>query len=157
MNKNLKFKNNFTFNWVLINKLAIGISPTKKDHINFLKGNNIKNILGLCGEHEAKWHFDLENNFNCLRINLPDSNQKKLPTYSQIDKAYNSLKKFVDSDITYIHCFAAVERSPLLCIMLIMEKYNLNIEESLDYVKRIHNLTNPRNNQLLLIKNYNFN
>ena len=40
--------------------------------------------------------------------------------------------------------------------MLIMEKYNLEIEEALDYVKRMHNLTNPRNEQLFFIKNYNF-
>ena len=37
-----------------------------------------------------------------------------------------------------------------------MDTYNLDLEQSLDYLKRVHSYTNPRNNQLLLIKNYDF-
>ncbi len=154
MSESFEFKDRFIFNWVLKNKLAIGTSPMQSRDMILLKKNNVKNILCLCSEEESKWHFELENNFLCHRIILPDSNKRKLPTQIQIDNAYKALKKFVNNNITFIHCFAAVERSPLLCIMFIMEKHSLNLEESLDYVKRVHNLTNPRNNQLLLIKNY---
>ena len=148
---------NFIFNWVLQNKLGIGNSPSKKEDINLLRKYQIKNILGLCSKKEAKWHDNLEHNFLCKRIVLPDSNQNILPSDTQLKIAYNSLKNFVDSNITFIHCFASIERSPLLCIMFIMERYNLGLEEALDYVKSVHKYTNPRNNQLLLIKNYDFN
>ena len=47
-----------------------------------------------------------------------------------------------------------MERSPLLCIMFIMDKYKLNLEEALDFVKRVHNNTNPTNDQLSCIKNF---
>ena len=154
MNENSKEKDKFIFNWILKNKLAIGTPPMKTKDIFLLKKNQVKNILCLCSEEEAKWHFDLENNFSCNRVILPDSNQKKLPTNFQIDNAFKTLKKLANNNITFIHCFASVERSPLLCIMFIMESYSLNLEESLDYVKRKHNLTNPRNNQLILINNY---
>jgi len=149
-------KNNFTFNWILQNKLAIGTCPIYKEDIYVLKKNNVKNVLGLCSEEEAKWHKDIANNFFCKRIILPDSNKNILPTNEEIKNAYTTLKELICKDITFIHCFAAIERSPLLCILLIMEEYNLEMEESLDYVKRVHKLTNPRNNQLLLIQNFNF-
>jgi protein-tyrosine phosphatase len=148
---------NFIFNWILKNKLAVGTSPEKKEDMILLKKYQIRNILSLCSEKEAKWHSNLESNFECKRIVLPDSNKNKLPTETQIKKAFNALKNFFYKDITYVHCFASIERSPLLCIVLVMEIYNLSLEESLDYVKRMHHLTNPRNNQLFFIKNLNFN
>ena len=156
MSEENSLKNNFIFNWILQNKLAIGTSPINEEDVNILKKNKVKNILGLCSEKEAKWHKDLPKNFFCKRIVLPDSNKNKLPTNKEIKDAYSTLKEFISKDITYIHCVAAMERSPLLCILLIMEEYNLEMEESLDYVKRVHKFTNPRNNQLLLIKNFNF-
>lgn len=146
----------FIFNWILKNKLCIGTSPTKNEDIYLLKKNQIKNILGLCSEKESKWHEELEHHFLCKRILLPDSNQNRIPTDIEINNAYSILKGFIKKDITFIHCFASIERSPLLCILFIMEEYNLSLEESLDYVKMVHKPTNPRNNQLLLIKNFNF-
>ncbi len=147
-------KNKFIFNWILRNKLAIGTSPMNNNDVILLKKNKVKNILCLCSEEESKWHSGLENIFLCNRVILPDSNQKKLPTHKQIDNAYKILKKLVKNNITFVHCFASIERSPLLCILFIMDNYNLNLEESLDYVKRVHNLTNPRNKQLFLVKKY---
>ena len=55
-------------------------------------------------------------------------------------------------DITFIHCFASIERSPLLCIMYIMSTYKLSIEDALDYVRRTHIYTNPTNRQLRIAK-----
>ncbi len=146
----------FIFNWVLKNKLGIGTSPTKKKHIYLLKKFQVKNVLGLCSEKEEKWHEELEHNFVCKRIFLPDSHKNRIPTEMEIKNAYSALSSFLEKDITFIHCFASIERSPLLCVMFIMEEYNLGLEESLDYVKRVHKFTNPRNNQLLIIKNLNF-
>ena len=154
MNEKSKSKNKFIFNWVLRNKLAIGTSPMKIEDLILLEKSKVKNILCLCSEEESKWHLGLENSFFCNRVILPDSNMQKLPTNIEIDNAYQVLKRLVNDNITFIHCFASIERSPLLCIMFIMETYNLNLEDSLDYVKRAHPLTNPRNKQLFLIKNY---
>ena len=44
MNKNGISKNNFIFNWVLKNKLAVGTSPEKKGHLNLLKKYNINQL-----------------------------------------------------------------------------------------------------------------
>ena len=156
MSKKISLKNNFIFNWILQNKLAIGTCPVNREDVHFLKKNNIKNVLGLCSEKEAKWHDDIANYFLCERIILPDSNQNKLPSKKELKNAYSILKNFINKDITFIHCYASIERSPLLCILLIMEEYNLEVEESLDYIKSVHKFTNPRNNQLLLLKKFDF-
>ena len=37
MNDKKELKENFIFNWILKNKLAVGTSPIKSDHINLLK------------------------------------------------------------------------------------------------------------------------
>ena len=154
MNDKTRLKDKFIFNWVLRNKLAIGTSPMNNNDLILLKNNNVKNILCLCNEEESKWHSDLEISFSCNRVILPDSNQKKLPTIIEIDNAYKILNDLVKNNVTFVHCFASMERSPLLCIMFMMNNYNLNLEESLDYLKRVHHLTNPRNKQLFLIKKY---
>ena len=147
---NYKFK----FNWILINKLAIGTSPIKESDLNLLKGKKVKNILGLCSDEEIKWHEKIKDDFSCFRIVLPDSHQNILPTKEQLETAFNLLKDLVSKDITFIHCVASMERSPLLCIMYVMEKYNLSVEEGLDFVKRVHSNTNPTNDQLLCIANF---
>ena len=119
-----------------------------------LKEYKVKNIIGLCSDKEIKWHENINKCFSCERIVLPDSNTKKLPDSNNLEIAFSSLIKAVNKNITFIHCFASIERSPLLCVMFIMEKYKLNLEDALDYVKRVHSFTNPTNKQLTLIKKY---
>ena len=60
----------------------------------FTEALQIKNILGLCSEDECKWHKNIEKDFICKRIVLPDSRKKNLPSKPEIDYAYNTLKKF---------------------------------------------------------------
>ena len=146
-NKNEKF----IFNWILINKLAIGTSPIKNENLIYLSNKGVKNIIGLCSTKEASWHKNIYTKFNCERIVLPDSNKGFLPPKEDLMMAFEKLKSFLEKDITFIHCFASIERSPLLCILYIMENYNLVLEDALDYVRNAHNYTNPTNSQLNLI------
>ena len=145
-------ENQFIFNWILKKKLAVGTTPIKDEDLVFLKRNKVINIIGLCSEKEIKWHENLCTNFNCERIFLPDSHNDKLPCKKDFFKAFEKLKDAVTQNITFVHCFASIERSPLLCIMYIMYSYNLNIEDALDYVRRIHKHTNPTNRQLRFVK-----
>ena len=145
-------KSNFIFNWILINQLAIGTSPTNSEDIIFLNQKKIRNIIGLCSIKESEWHINLHEKFNCERIVLPDSRKEKLPQKKDLLNAFNKLRDAINEDITFIHCLASVERSPLLCIMYIMSTYKISIEDALDYVRRKHIYTNPTNKQLRLVK-----
>ena len=147
-------KNKFIFNWILINHLAVGTSPLYEEDLTILKKNKIKNVIALCSIEEVNWNETLLKNFTCQRIVLPDSNKEVLPSYEKLNLAFKKLKEALTENITFIHCYASIERSPLLCIMFIMDKYNLSLEDALDYVKRVHKFTNPTNNQLNHIRNF---
>ena len=147
-----KHKEKFIFNWILTNKLAVGSSPTDNENLVFLLNKNVKNILCLCSIEESNWHENIKKHFNCERIFLPDSREGKLPTKKDLLYAFAKLKEAVKKDITFVHCFASIERSPLLCIMYIMSSFKLDIEEALDYVRRKHIFTNPTNKQICLVK-----
>ena len=144
--------NKFIFNWILTNKLAVGTSPIDSDNIIFLKKKKVRNIIGLCSFEESQWNENLYENFCCQRIVLPDSRKDELPNKKDLLNAFYKLRDAIDDDITFIHCFASIERSPLVCIMYIIYKYNLKIEDALDYVRRTHKYTNPTNSQLSLVK-----
>ena len=147
-------KYNFHFNWILANRLAIGTSPLREDNVNFLVAKAIKNIIGLCSDDEVGWHMKVESIFKTRRIILPDSHTDHLPTFVQLQKAFNSLEEFIKDDITFVHCVASIERSPMLCILYVMKKYNITLENSLDYVKRMHKYTNPTNSQLKILNKF---
>ena len=144
-------KNKFIFNWILSNKLAIGTSPVENKNLIFLETKQVRNIIGLCSKKEIDWHENIYKNFNCERIVLPDSQTNLLPSQDELIEAFNKLMDALYKDITFVHCFASVERSPLLCTMYIMYKYKLSIEDALDYVKKVHPFANPTNQQLSLI------
>jgi len=145
-------KNQFIFNWILSNKLAIGTSPIESKNLIFLKTKKVRNIIGLCSKEEIDWHENIYKNFHCERIVLPDSQTNLLPSKDDLNLALNKLIYAINKDITFVHCFASVERSPLLCTMYIMYKYKLTIEDALDYVKRMHSYANPTNQQLSFIE-----
>ena len=152
MNKVDEYK--FLFNWILVGKLGIGNSPLKEENIEFLKRKKIKNILSLCSESEIEWAPKIEDEFNCGRVYLPDSKSGQLPSFEKLNIAYITLSEYIKDSPTFVHCFASIERSPMICILYIMNKYNMAIEDSLDYVLRKHAPTNPTNNQLKVIKNF---
>ena len=85
---------------------------------------------------------------------MPDSHTDQLPTFVQLQKAFHALEEFIKDDITFIHCVASIERSPMLCILYVMKKYNITLENSLDYVKRMHKYTNPTNSQLKILNKF---
>ena len=142
----------FIFSWILSNQLAVGSSPADSENVVFLMKNKVKNIIGLCSVEEGKWHKNLEKNFNCERIFLPDSRKDRLPSKKDLIYAFAKLKNAVKKDITFVHCFASIERSPLLCVMYIMNSYKLSIEDALDYVRSKHVYTNPTNKQLSFVQ-----
>ena len=55
--------NEFLFDWVLVNKLAIGSMPNKEKDFEIIKKSGIKSILNLCPEEED---LKIENQFFSL-------------------------------------------------------------------------------------------
>ena len=84
-------KERFIFDWVLINKLAVGSKPTDSNDILFLEENGIRSILNLCYEEEAP--FVDSSKLKIIRYSLPDHKYKNIVTIQQINDALNYVEE----------------------------------------------------------------
>ena len=154
INKNKKTA--FRFDWVLINELAIGTAPKNFSDLNYMENEKIISILSLCSEQEANLANDIEKKFNHCRIYLPDHRTGIFPEKYQIIKVLKKLDEFMRKGAVFVHCVAAMERSPLICMAWLITKKNLEIYEALDYMMQIHPGTSPLPEQLCLLNDLNF-
>ena len=138
------------FDWVLINKLAIGTKPNDFADIIFLEEKGIKSIFNLCEEEEAP--FIEPERLKCFRYPLPDHKHDQVISTQQIINAINHLEKLLRDGPVFVHCYASVERSPLICMAWLVKKLNLSLIVALDYMKQIHKETNPLTQQIDKLK-----
>ena len=144
------------FNWILVNKLAIGTPLTNQRDKSFLKEKKIVSILDLRNENDLlKINYEkqlkLYSEFNLFRISLPDHNSKRLATTSEIKNAVDMLDKLLRDGPLFMHCHASVERSPLISVAYLMKTKNLNCIQAYDYVKQQNKITNVLLEQLYKI------
>lgn len=147
----------FSVDWILQNELALGPAPRKQSHINLLKQEGIVAILSLCGEEEVIYEDGItikhiENIFTLRRVVLPDHRVKRPLNLHQLNFALKELSEIILLGPVFVHCLAAVERSPLLCMAWLIRKHNLKPQQALDYVMQIHAGTSPLSSQLKLLR-----
>ena len=142
----------FNFTWILIEELAIGQAPKSLDNLLLIKAKGIKSIFSLCEINEAPNLKEINELFNYERYPLPDHRQNKYPTIDQILYVLKQIKSMMLKGPVYVHCIAAMERSPLICLAWLMREKGLNLEQSLDYMMQTHNNTNPLGGQLAILR-----
>ena len=144
------------FNWILINKLAIGTPLTSERDKIFLEDNKIKGILDLRNQFDlSKINFDyeelLDKKFKYINFGLPDHNSKRFATKDEIKDALDILEELLKNGPVYMHCHAAVERCPLISVAFLKKNKQLSLIQSYEYVKQQNNSTNILMGQLLNI------
>ena len=144
-------KKRFKLDWVLNNELAVGPAPLKESHFEYLANKNIKSILNLCNEKEAPINENFKKIFNFKRFTLPDHKVKKEIEVDEIKKIIKIIEALKSSGAIYIHCFAGVERSPLICMAWLISKHKLTPQRSLDYLMEVHKGSNPLPSQYKLL------
>ena len=142
----------FKVDWVLVDELAIGPAPRSLKDLDLLKKENIQGILSLCSVEEAKPPIGIEENFICRRYVLPDHRSGRAPKNFELEKAFLELTKLMENGPTFVHCVAAVERSPLLCLTWLIRKKGLELDMAMEYLMRVHPGTNPLPEQLKLLR-----
>ncbi|EHA62421.1 dual specificity protein phosphatase family protein [Synechococcus sp. WH 8016] len=145
----------FRINWVLINDLAIGPAPRAERHIQRLKAAGIHGVLSLCSLEEAKPPQGFTDQFQCQRILLPDHRSPEVLTLHQLKSSLIALSELRQQGPVFVHCVAAVERSPLICMAWLVQQQQLNPSEALDYLMQVHPGSNPLPRQLALLKQLN--
>tara|TARA_A100001388_G_C28636782_1_gene435047 strand:- start:340 stop:798 length:459 start_codon:yes stop_codon:yes gene_type:complete len=148
-----KNKSHFKVDWVLVNELAIGPAPKKERHLLMLKENGIKSIFSLCSESEAPPPEGFYNSFECKRFVLPDHKAGRLPELQELLTALDILKQSMENSPVFIHCVAAIERSPLVCMSWLVKEKGLSALNAFEYMKEVHPRTNPLAGQLSLLSN----
>ena len=144
-------KKKFKLDWVLRNEIAVGPAPLKKSHLEYLANKNIKSILNLCNEEEAPIDDNFKSIFNFKRYTLPDHKVNRKIEFHDIKDIIKIIESLKTSGAVYIHCFAGVERSPLICMAWLISKHKLSPQRALDYLMEVHKGSNPLPSQYKLL------
>ena len=140
-----------------MNKFAIGTPILKQDDEKFLESNGIKTVLDLrnscdLNKTNRETYINSLPDFKYINIPLPDHRTPRLATTSEIRKAVDELNISISKGAVFMHCHAAMERSPLISIAFLHLKKGFTIVQSCDYVKQQNISTIVNTNQLKYIK-----
>ena len=141
----------FRLDWVLVQELAVGPAPRAERHLERLTEVGVTAVLSLCSEQEAPPPAGLESRFECRRLVLPDHRVERLPELAQLEQALEALAELRAKGPVYVHCVAAMERSPLVCLAWLVRRHGLTPQRALDYLMQVHPGTNPLPGQLALL------
>ena len=143
----------FRIDWVLVNELAIGPAPRAERHLDRLADAGVKAILSLCAAEEALPPAGLSERFACKRLVLPDHHSGRLPELIELQSALDTLTELhCQHGAVFVHCVAAMERSPLVCLAWLVTHHKQKPEQALDYLMQVHPGTNPLPGQLALLQ-----
>ena len=139
------------FNWILINKFAIGTPLNCEEDLLILKENRISSVLDLRNAfdfHLSSKQSFLEKKMIYQNVQLPDHNSKRVANIEEINRSLKVLNKLMINGPVFMHCHAAVERCPLISIAYIHKYKGMSINQSYDYVKQQNPNTNVSFEQL---------
>lgn len=143
----------FRINWVLVNELAIGPAPRSERHLDRLENAGVRAVLSLCSHAEAPPPEGLVERFACERLVLPDHRSGRLPEAAELLTALELLVVLQhEHRAVFVHCVAAMERSPLVCLSWLVQRHKLKPAQALDYLMQVHPGTNPLPGQLALLQ-----
>tara|TARA_B100000212_G_scaffold288705_1_gene229811 strand:+ start:25805 stop:26251 length:447 start_codon:yes stop_codon:yes gene_type:complete len=145
----------FKFNWILINKLALGSLPKEFNDFQKLNKQGIKSIMCLCSKKEIEISKEIIKEiekFEIIKYPLPDHRYDKLPSINEVNEAVEILNNLIEKGPVFIHCYAGLERSPLICMAWLIKYKKLTIFESLQYLMEVNKGTNPLPGQLKILE-----
>ena len=141
----------FRIDWVLIDELAIGPAPRTERHLDRLREAGISCVLSLCSPDEATPPAGVGEGFLTSRYVLPDHRAGRLPTMDELETALAHLAELQQHGPVFVHCVAAMERSPLVCLAWLVRQHRMSPERALDYLMQQHPGTNPLPGQLAML------
>ncbi|MCT0213195.1 MULTISPECIES: protein-tyrosine phosphatase family protein [Synechococcales] len=138
----------FRISWVLTDALAVGPAPRAERHLDRLQREGVTAVLCLASEEEAPLPSGIKSRFAWDRLVLPDHRSERLVRVDEISRALVLLHKLRLTGPVFVHCVAAMERSPLICLAWLIRERKLSRHQALDYLMQAHSGTNPLPTQL---------
>ena len=81
--------------------------------------------------------------FIAKRVVIPDHKYERELTLNEINNVLDILSELLKNGPVLVHCVAAVERSPLICMGWLIKNRDLSPQEALDYLMQVHPGTSP--------------
>ena len=144
----------FKVDWILKSELAISSAPKNLENLDYLKSIGIKSILTLCSEEEIALPENIKSDFYWERYLLPDHKYKEKLELERVKKALEIANNLAKKGPLLIHCYAGIERSPLICMAFLISNKKLSLLQALQYLMQQHPGTNPLPEQLNILKNF---
>ena len=138
----------------MFNELAISSAPSKDENLEYIYKEGIKSIFTLCSEEEINLPSNIIKKFFHRRLILPDHSYKIKLKNDDIKKALEIINELIGNGSVFVHCYAGVERSPLICIAWLMQSKGLDLDDSLRYLMEVNPGTNPLPQQLNLLRKF---
>jgi len=82
---------------------------------------------------------------------LPDHRSQGTLSIGQLEQALAALAELQAQGPVFVHCVAAMERSPLLCLAWLIRRHGLSQQRALDYLMQVHPGTNQLGSQLAVL------
>jgi atypical dual specificity phosphatase len=145
---------NFSIDWVIANKLAVGRVPRRQD-IERLTQAKIQVILSLCPPSECPLPPEMQTQFQCHCLPLPDSHYEEDMRLEQLHQAVGIVyKAILNQQPIYVHCRAGVERSPTVCIAYLCRVQGMDLWRAFNHIKQVRPQISPNNHQVKVIREY---
>jgi protein-tyrosine phosphatase len=75
-----------------------------------------------------------------------------MPEAEELQRALAALAQLHQAGPVFVHCVAAMERSPLVCLAWLVRHRRLSPQRALDYLMQVHPGTSPLPGQLELLE-----
>lgn len=94
----------------------------------------------------------LTERFEYRRVVLHDHCADRLPDPAELNSALAALRELRASGPVFVHCVAAMERSPLVCLAWLVSRHGQSPQAALDYTSQVHPGTSSLPGQLQLLQ-----
>lgn len=141
----------FSISWLRSRRLAIGPMPQTPMHWLSLEQQGVRAIFSCCEQDECPWLPPHE--WMQRRFPLPDHRNPDAMTSDMLNRAINTSMELYSTELPmYLHCWAGVERSPLVAIGLLCRAESLNLFDALAQVRYQHPIAKPLIPHLLILE-----
>lgn len=137
--------------WLRTRRLVVGGFPHQPEHWQNLSELGVCSVLSCCDPSEGSW--DPPSHWAQGRVTLADHRNPEEMTASMLDEAINTgVALYANSPALYIHCWAGMERSPLVAIGLLCRAEGLSFFDALNQVRLHHRQARPITSHLILLE-----
>lgn len=139
--------------WIRTARLAIGGYPHSPEHWSSLQGSGIASVLSCCDPSEGPWLPPSE--LAAAQLALPDHRQQTPLSPALLDQAIGlALPLLAQHPALYLHCWAGLERAPLLAVALLCRAEGLDLFTALAQVRQACPSARPLRQQLVVLEQW---